>query len=271
MCGVFGPSGSGKSTLLRIIAGIETPDSGTVSTLCNQCALSFAEPTVDPSLTPYETLWLYAILYETPRRRRHAAVTQCLLLTDLDSVRDTRVSALSGGMRKQLEVARVLISRVDLILLDEPMAGLDSTVRERLWEHLLSLRSSEGTTIVMATSRPEDAELCDRITLLDQGQVLACGTLAELRSMVGSEAVVIKALDRKKAAGKRPLLNSADVTAIEQGESLVVEMGVDSRPAQLVRQFSGDVAAVRLRPQGLVTILEALAARRSAKTSEHAK
>jgi len=270
-CGVFGPSGSGKSVLLRIIAGIEAPDSGVVSRRGSGCALSFAEPAVDLQLTPYETLWLHAILYEIPRRKRHAAVREVLVLMDLDSVRDIRVSSLSSGMRKRLELARALIATADILLLDEPTFGLDARMRERLWDRLLSLRSNEGRTVVIATSRPDDAELCDRINLLHHGRVLACGTVAQLRSMVGPEAVVIKPLDAKKAGTKGLRRNKAGITAFEQEGSLVVEMGMDSTPVELIRQISGDVAAVRLRPQGLGTVLDELAAQAAVRKAKDAE
>ena len=259
--GIFGISGAGKSAAIRILAGIEAPDAGTVSRggsprrigICSQT------PSFDGVLTPAEILWLYATLYEIPRGKRHAAIREVLALVGLDSWRNRRLGSLSGGAHKLLEVARALLSPSDLLLLDEPMAGLDFDARRRLWEHLLNIRTYDGKTIILATSRPEDAELCDRILLLHEGRVLATGTLAELRDMVGPEAMVIRPV-RAKGAGA-PKAGWAGVVGREEEDgSFVVELGPESRPAELVRQISG-AAAVRLHPRGVDSVLEELTKR----------
>lgn len=268
VCGVFGPSGSGKSALIRLLAGMETPDSGTILHSEGKPAVSFAEPALDESLTPLEILNLHAVLYEIPRVKRRGAVRETLALFELDSVRDRRVSTLSSGVRKQVELARVLISPSAILLLDEPMSGLDSIVRERVWNHLLMLKSLEHRTIVVATARPEDAELCDRITLLNRGRVLADGTVSRLRSMVGAEAVVIKPLGPKRPGGRGAWAEKRAITMSDDDGSLVVEMSADSRPAEFVREVSGRAAAVRLRPKGLGVVLEELIAQSDSERAE---
>lgn len=256
--GIFGLSGAGKSTLLRILAGIEPPDSGEVISTDSQAAISFQAPISAGVLTPCETLWLHAVLYGIPRRKRHAAVREMLTLVNLDSVRDRRSGTLSGAARKLLEVARALLSPADILLLDEPMADIDFETRRRLWEHLLRIRSHDRKTVILATSRPEDAELCDRIVLLHEGRVLADGTAAELRGMVGPEALVIKPAAAKARASK---LGWTGVVGREQDGYLVVETDPASRPVELLRQISGDVAAVRMHVRGLDSVLEELIAR----------
>ncbi len=239
VCGVFGPTGSGKSTLLRMVAGIETPDSGTISCTDGKAAISFADPALDESFTPLEILNLHAILYGIPRPKRRGLVRETLALLDLDSARDSQASTLPSGLRKQVELARVLLSPSAVLLLDEPMSGLDNIVRERVWNHLLMLKSIEHKTIVIATSRPDDAELCDRITILNRGRTLADGTISKLRSMVGPEAVVIKPIGLKRPGGRGAWAEKRAITMGEQDGSLVVEMSPDSRPAELVREISG--------------------------------
>jgi ABC-type multidrug transport system ATPase subunit len=183
-----------------------------------------------------------------------------MALLDLDAVRDTRVSALPSGIRKQVELARVLVSPSSILLLDEPMLGLDTTMREVLWSHLLTLKSIEHKTILIATSRPEDAELCDRITVLNNGRVLAEGTVSRLRSMIGPEAVIIKPLGAKRPAGRGTWADKRAVVTDEQDGSLVVEMNTESSPLELLREISGQAAGVRLRPKGLGAVLEELIA-----------
>ena len=252
--GIFGLSGSGKSTLMRMLAGIERPDSGTVAgnesfALCPQY------PVTDDALTPFEALWFYAAMYGVPRSKRHNAVRETLTLVGLDSERNRRIKKLRGGARKLIEVARVLLGPHDVLLLDEPMAGLDFDIRRRLWEHLLKVRVRDKVTVILATARPEDAELCDRIALLHEGRVLAVGTPAQLRGMAGPEALVIKPLKTEKARGRR---GWAGVLSREQEGSLVVEIGPESRPVELLREISGDIAAVRMKNRGLDEVLTAL-------------
>ena len=259
-CGVFGLSGSGKSTLLRVLAGIERADSGVVARPEGRPAISFAEPALDESLTVLEILNIHASLYGVPRRKRRGVIREAMSLLQLDGVRDARASRLPAGVRKQVELARVLISPSGVLMLDEPMLGLDAPVRERVWEHLLQLKTSEHRTIIVATSRPDDAELCDRITVLDRGRVLAEGTVSRLRSMVGPEAVVVKPIASRKPGGRGTWGDKRAITMSEQDGSLVVEMSADSRPLELVRELSGQAAAVRMRPKGLGFVLEELIA-----------
>ena len=255
--GIFGLSGAGKSALLRILAGLESPDSGTVSSPDPRAGISFQIPSIEESLTPAEVLWLYATLYDIPRRKRRAAAREMLALVGMDSERDRRIGTLAGGAGKVLEVARALLSPSDLLFLDEPMAGLDPDMRSRLWEYVLKARTQGERTVVIATARSEDAELCDRIVLLHEGRVLADGTIAQLRSMVGPEALVIT----PTAKGRRlPKAGWAGIVGREQDGSLVIEMGAESRPTELLRQISGDVAAVRIKPRGLDSILKELVA-----------
>ena len=256
--GIFGASGAGKSTAIRLLAGIEAPDLGTISSTCRLAGICFQTPSFDKALTPVETLWLCATIYEIPRGKRHSAIREALAIIGLDSCRNRRIGSLPGGARKLLGAAQALLSPSELLLLDEPMADLDFDARRRLWERLLNIRTHDGKTIILATSRPDDAELCDRIVLLHEGRVLAAGTPAELRSMAGPEALVIKPI-KAKGAGP-PKAGWAGIVGREEDGSFVVEIGPESRPTELLRQISG-VAAVRLRPRGLDSILEELAKR----------
>ncbi|HUV04077.1 MAG TPA: ABC transporter ATP-binding protein [Armatimonadota bacterium] len=255
--GIFGASGAGKSAAMRVLAGIEAADSGAVSSACRLAGISSQAPSFNGALTPAEALWLYAALYEIPRGKRHAAVRETLALVGLDSRRNRCIRSLPGSAHKLLDVARALLSPSDLLLLDEPMAGLDFGARARLWEHLLSIRTRGVKAVVLATSCAEDAELCDNVVLLHEGRVLASGTPAELRSMVGPEALVIKPV-RAKGAGL-PKAGWPGIVGREEDGSLVVEIGPESRPSELLGQISGSVAAVRLRRRGLDSVLEELA------------
>lgn len=247
---VFGASGSGKSVLLRLLANKEKPDSGTICTLST--AISFQTPVLDDALTPIETLRMDAALHGIPRPKRTAAVREVLTLTRLDAVRHRRVGALPFGAHKLLELARIFLSPADVLLLDEPMLGLDSDSRRDIWQHLLRMRSRVKKTIVLATSRHEDAEPCDRIILMHDGRVRAVGSLDQLRSKAGPEALVVKPAKPSATHGRR---GWAGIVERQEEDSLVVEVGPGSKPAELLREIASDVAAVRIYPRRLDSIL----------------
>ena len=263
--GVYGRSGAGKSILLRVMAGIESPDSGRIESH-GSSAMSYAEPRLDDAMTPKETLELHCALYGIPRRKRRSAIRDTLVLLDLESVCDRRISVLTSGERKQLELARVLISPSPTLLLDEPMAGLDGMMRERVWNHLLMLKSAEHRTIVVATARAEDAELCDRIAVLHYGKILADGTVSHLRGMIGPEVVVIRPLNAGRPGGRGTWADKRAITMSEHDGSVVVDMSAESTPADLLAEISGQAAGVRLSPRSLNVVLEELIARSTDRT-----
>lgn len=253
--GIYGRSGSGKTALLRVMAGIDSPDSGSITP--HRAGFSFQMPIFDETLTPAEALYICATLYGIPPGKRNSAVRDTLILVGMDSMDDLRISALSLGYRKLLEVARALITPFDLLLLDDPMAGLDTDMRVRLWEHLLKLRAHGGKTIILATSRSEDAEICDRVVLLHEGRVLADGTVDQLQSMAASEAVVITPIAAK--GGQQSKSERTVIVGKEQDGHLIVQAGDKLLPADVLRQLQGN-AAVRLHTRGLDSILDELIA-----------
>ena len=257
--GIFGLSNAGKSALLRLLAGMESPDSGMITSTETGAAIALQSPANNSALTPSEIMLLWATLYGIPCGKRRAAVRETLALVGLDSERDRRIGTLSAGVRKLVELARALISPSNLLLLDEPMVGLDSDMRRRIWEHLLKIRSYDHKTIIIATSRSEDAELCDRIILLHEGRVLAAGTPVQLRGLVGPEAMTIKPVSTRGIHSNKA--GWSGMIGREQDGSLVVELDAGSRPTELLRQISTDVAAVRFRSRGMDSVLDELLSR----------
>ena len=254
--GIFGISGAGKSVLLRLIAGAESPDSGAISPIHERIGFSRQTVFLSGNLTPGEALWLYATLYEIPRGKRRTVIRDVLALVGLESERNRRIRTLSDGARKLLEVARALMSPSDLLLLDEPMAGLDSDVRRRLWEHLLRIRAYDRKTIIIATSRSEDAELCDTVILLHKGRILAAGSPAELRDSVGPEALVIRPSDSR---GSRSSRGWSGIVESDEDDSVVIEVDPRSPPAELLRRIPCEVAAIRIARRSLDSVLDELA------------
>ncbi len=189
--GLLGPNGAGKSTTMRMLTGQTIPDGGTIE------ALGFRLPdeskqaraqmgvvpqldNLDVTLSARDNLRIFAQLYRVPKADRAAAVDRGLAIARLSDRGDARADALSGGMRRRLLIARALLHRPRLLLLDEPTVGLDPQVRQELWAMIDALRA-EGTSILMTTHYIEEAErLADTVTIVAEGKAVDSGPPAEL-------------------------------------------------------------------------------------------
>jgi lipooligosaccharide transport system ATP-binding protein len=201
--GLLGPNGAGKSTTMRMLTAQAIADEGELSVLGYvlpgeskqaraQCGVVPQLDNLDVTLTVEQNLLVFAFLYRLGRRERRAAVERALEIANLADRRDTRVDKLSGGMRRRLLIARALVHRPRLVLLDEPTVGLDPQVRQELWALIDRLRS-EGTSILMSTHYIEEAErLADSVTIMSHGRAVAMGPPQELiAEHAGREAVEV--------------------------------------------------------------------------------
>lgn len=191
--GLLGPNGAGKSTTMRILTAQTIADRGEVDVLgfsvpreSKQArALMGVVPqldNLDVELTARQNLVVFARLYRVSADERAAAVGRALELAGLSERADTRTDDLSGGMRRRLLIARGLVHRPQLVLLDEPTVGLDPQVRQQLWSLIDELRS-QGVTVLMSTHYIEEAErLADDVAVMSRGRVIAQGSPATLRA-----------------------------------------------------------------------------------------
>ncbi len=199
--GLLGPNGAGKSTTMRMLTAQTLADEGSISVLgfelpreSKQSRLEMGVvpqlDNLDTELTCRQILTVFARLYRVPRAQRTAAVQAALEIANLVPRADTIVKELSGGMRRRLLVARGLIHRPRLVLLDEPTVGLDPQVRQELWTLIDGLRAS-GVTVLMSTHYIEEAErLADTVAVMSAGRIIAQGTPAELVSAHVGEQVL---------------------------------------------------------------------------------
>lgn len=184
---LLGPNGAGKTTLVEMIEGIQKPDSGRIEILGmswhknekflrSVLGFSLQETRFIDKLTVEETLSLFASLYSTSKVK----VKELLQLTGLDVKAKSFVENLSGGQRQKLALCVAIVNEPKILILDEPTTGLDPKARREIWDILLKLKTQK-TTMILTTHYMEEAEkLCDRIVFLNQGSVLADGTLQEL-------------------------------------------------------------------------------------------
>jgi lipooligosaccharide transport system ATP-binding protein len=189
--GLLGPNGAGKSTTMRLLTGQSIADEGEIDVLGFRMpdeskmarALSGVSPqldNLDVTLTVEQNLLVFTHLYRIPRSERKDAIERALVMAKLVDRRDTRVDKLSGGMRRRLLIARALVHRPRLVLLDEPTVGLDPQVRQELWALIDQLRS-DGTTILMSTHYIEEAQrLADTVTIMSHGNAVAEGQPSQL-------------------------------------------------------------------------------------------
>jgi lipooligosaccharide transport system ATP-binding protein len=189
--GLLGPNGAGKSTTMKLLTAQAIADEGELSVLGftlpreskqarAECGVVPQLDNLDVTLTVEQNLIVFAYLYRLGRRERRPAVERALKIANLADRRDTRVDKLSGGMRRRLLIARALVHRPRLVLLDEPTVGLDPQVRQELWA-LIDLLRSEGTSILMSTHYIEEAErLADSVTIMSHGSAVATGPPRDL-------------------------------------------------------------------------------------------
>jgi lipooligosaccharide transport system ATP-binding protein len=201
--GLLGPNGAGKSTTMRLLTAQAIADEGEIEVLGfqlpeeskaarAQCGVSPQLDNLDVTLTVEQNLLVFAHLYRIGRHDRHEAIERALKIAHLVDRRDSRVDKLSGGMRRRLLIARALLHRPRLVLLDEPTVGLDPQVRQQLWALIDQMRS-EGTTILMSTHYIEEAQrLADSVLIMSHGQCAARGRPSELvKELAGDEVLEV--------------------------------------------------------------------------------
>ncbi|HXI55805.1 MAG TPA: ABC transporter ATP-binding protein [Polyangia bacterium] len=201
--GLLGPNGAGKTTAFRLLSGLIPADGGRISLDGHpvsptsrpyraRLGVVFQEPSIDLKLTGRENLQLGAALYGLPTALARPRVTETLRLMDLEDRADELASKYSGGMRRRIEIGRVLLHQPSLLLLDEPGRGVDPEALRRIWEQLRDLRTRRATSLIVTTHQAEEAEQCDRIALLDQGAICASGTPDELRARVAGDVITVR-------------------------------------------------------------------------------
>jgi lipooligosaccharide transport system ATP-binding protein len=201
--GLLGPNGAGKSTTMRLLTAQAIADEGELEVLGFRlpeeskqaralCGVVPQLDNLDVTLTVEQNLLVFAHLYRIGRAERHEAVERAIRMANLAHRRGDRVDKLSGGMRRRLLIARALVHRPQLVLLDEPTVGLDPQVRQELWALIDALRA-EGTTILMSTHYIEEAQrLADSVVIMSHGNSVAVGPPAELvATHAGRQAVEV--------------------------------------------------------------------------------
>lgn len=201
--GLLGPNGSGKTTTVNLLCGLLKPTSGKITIQGVDVTTNVAqvrtmigvvpqETALYNDLTAQENLLFHARLYNVPSGERTARIAEVLDLVGLTARQHDRVGTYSGGMQRRLALARALLTRPDVVVLDEPTLGVDVQSRAALWERIRQI-ARDGKTVLLTTNYMEEAQaLADQLAILDQGRLIARGTPTELRQQLGETFIEIE-------------------------------------------------------------------------------
>jgi ABC-2 type transport system ATP-binding protein len=197
----LGPNGAGKTTTIKMLTTLLRPTSGRISIngydpgknqdgVRRSIGIVFQDASLDEELTAYENLEFHGVLYGIPREIRRDRIHQMLQLVELWDRRNELVKYFSGGMKRRLEIARGFIHHPKVLFLDEPTLGLDPQTRNHIWNYITELNLKENLTIFFTTHYMEEAEkAAEKIAIIDQGKIIAQGSLDELKSRTSAHAL----------------------------------------------------------------------------------
>lgn len=189
----LGPNGAGKTTTINIICGLLRPTAGTVvlngydvclnpKEVRKSIGVIFQDPSLDERLTVYENLDFHGMIYHMSYRLRRQKIKEVLALVGLGDKTEVIVRTFSGGMKRRLEIARGLMHQPRVMILDEPTTGLDPQTRAHIWDYVLKLSQQQGITIFFTTHYLDEAEVCDRLAIIDHGRIAALDTPEALKA-----------------------------------------------------------------------------------------
>ncbi len=256
--GFLGPNGAGKTTTINILCTLLSPTSGTALIDGDDCVkrsaevrkkigIVFQDNTLDKELTAYENLLFHSYLYSVPKRERRERIEDALHFVGLYERKGDPVKKFSGGMKRRLEVARSIIHQPRVLFLDEPTLGLDPQSRTNLWEFISKLPEQQGVTIFMTTHYMEEAEICNKIAIIDNGKIIAQGSPEELKKMVGGDVIYLKTRDDASAIRDLRTLFHLDAERLNGELFITVSGGGDACIPKLIGALGDRVISVRLQ------------------------
>jgi ABC-2 type transport system ATP-binding protein len=260
--GLLGPNGSGKTTLFRILSTLMIPTAGRAvvmgcdaaqdaACLRRQIGVVFQAQSVDRKLTAYENLWHQGHLYGLHGAALKKRVGEILARVGLAERAKERVETFSGGMQRRIELAKGLLHRPGVLLLDEPTTGLDPGARRDLWQYLRMLREEEHVSVLVTTHLMEEAERCDRLAILNKGNLVALGTPAELKSEIGGDVILLDAAQDAGLLAER-VRSRFHVEATVLGHQVRIEREGGHRfVTDVVEAFPGEIQAVSVSKPAL--------------------
>lgn len=231
--GFLGPNGAGKTTTINMLCTLLKPTSGTAvlnghdvikrpNEVRRSIGLVFQDPSLDERLTAQDNLVFHAMIYGLPKAEREKRISEVLAMVELKDRQHDVVRTFSGGMKRRLEIARGLLHYPKILFLDEPTLGLDPQTRNHIWQYVKDLKKREKITIFLTTHYMDEAEVCDRIAIIDHGEIIALDTPMNLKRQAGKGVMTIAPADNEQA--KRRLKERFSLEAQEVDGSLRFEV-----------------------------------------------
>ena len=252
--GLLGPNGSGKTTLFRILSTLMVPTSGSATiagldavrqpgALRRRIGVVFQAQSIDLKLTAYENLWHQGHLYGLRGAELRARINEILARVGLLDRAGDLVETFSGGMQRRIELAKGLLHHPEVLLLDEPTTGLDPGARRDLWQYLAILRDQERVSVIVTTHLMEEAERCDRLAILNEGNLVALGTPEALTREIGGDVILLEARDPQSLAERIRNKFQVDATVMGKHIRLEIENGHRFVP-EVVEAFPGEIQSL---------------------------
>jgi ABC-2 type transport system ATP-binding protein len=239
--GFLGPNGAGKTTTINMLCTLIKPTAGSATVagydvvrerndVRRHIGLVFQDPTLDSYLTAAQNLKLHAELYGVQRELVGPRMRQVLTMIGLWERKDAVVGTFSGGMRRRLEIARGLMHSPRVLFLDEPTIGLDPQTRRSIWSYIRELKESEQITIFMTTHYMDEAEWCDRIAIMDHGEIVALDAPQTLKAGVGTDRITIHTDDNDAAISELAERFGIEAQVVEGAVAFGVPAGQEFVP-----------------------------------------
>ena len=253
--GLLGPNGSGKTTLFRILSTLMIPTSGRAvilgcdaakdpAQLRRRIGVVFQAQSVDLKLTAHENLWHQGHLYGLRGLALQNRIDEILKRVGLADRARELVETFSGGMQRRIELAKGLLHHPGVLLLDEPTTGLDPGARRDLWQYLQILRDEEHVSVLVTTHLMEEAERCDRLAIMNEGNLVALGTPAELKSEIGGDVVVLEAARDAALLADRIRARFRVDTTVFENQIRMEHESAHRFVTEVVEAFPGEIVAV---------------------------
>jgi ABC-2 type transport system ATP-binding protein len=260
--GLLGPNGSGKTTLFRILSTLMIPTGGRAvimgydavqdpARVRRQIGVVFQAQSFDPKLTAYENLWHQGHLYGLRGAALKSRVHEILLRVGLADRAKERVETFSGGMQRRIELGKGLLHHPAVLLLDEPTTGLDPGARRDLWQYLQILRDEEHVSVLVTTHLMEEAERCDRLAIMNEGNLVALGTPAELKNEIGGDVVMLDATHDAESLAARVRARFLVEAAVLGSQVRIERNGGHRFVTDVVEAFPGEIQAVSVSKPAL--------------------
>ena len=269
--GFLGPNGAGKTTTINVLCTLLNPSGGSASVngydvvkqrneVRRSIGLVFQESTLDEYLTAEQNLLFHSYAYGGSKDIRDQRMKDLLDLVDLWDRRKGKTRTYSGGMKRRLEIVRGLIHHPRVLFLDEPTLGLDPQTRRYIWDYVEDIRVKENLTIFLTTHYMDEAEHCDRIAVIDDGNIVAIDTPDKLKDGVGGDLVMIRATDNEAAAKELGENWSLESETQDDIVKFSVPKGEEFLP-EFVRNFKGELLSINVRRPTLDDVFLSLTGR----------